>query len=172
MMGQEYLRLIHRYWRAERAFAYAARHGLVGREFGRFGKKLGWSLIRRRNFRGITRVLVPVHITRYFEFAFVQANMISTAKRCLDVSSPFLYSLYAASNYDEMRIRIANPDTNDIGQAEESSQALDLANCQFDNLALHQISAPGSGYDCIWSISVVEHIDGDYDDRQSMQMLY
>lgn len=172
MNSKDFMRLLQRYRRAERAFAYASQQGLVGQEFGQFGKKLGWSLIRKRQFRGIIRVLVPVHITRYFEFAFAQANMLPSARSCLDVSSPALYSLYWAASHGEVKIQMANPGENDVVATESEAQVLNLSNLSTDRLALHQLSAPPGGYDCIWSISVVEHIAGDYDDSQSMQMLY
>jgi hypothetical protein len=74
MTGRGFLQLLDRYWRAERAFAYASRQDLVGLEFGRFGKKVGWSLIWSRQFRGINWVLAPVNSTRYFEFVYLEDN--------------------------------------------------------------------------------------------------
>lgn len=166
------MQLLHRYWRAERAFSYASRRNIVGREFGRFGKKVGWSLIRRRQFSGINWVLVPVNITRYFEFSFVKANMPSCSRQCLDVSSPALYSLFVASQKADVAVHLANPDSNDLKATVNAARVLRLSNLFMSDLSLNQLVAPAGGYDCIWAISVVEHIAGEYDDRQSMRMLY
>lgn len=172
MKGRSFIQLLYHYWRAERAFSYASRRNIIGREFGQFGKKVGWSLIRKRDFRGIRWVLVPVNITRYFEFAFVQANMLPSAEQCLDVSSPALYSLYLADNNAKVKVQMINPDIYDAAATEDLIHVLDLSNLHIDNRELHELVPAPGGYDCIWSISVVEHIEGDYDDRQSMQMLY
>jgi hypothetical protein len=170
--GGEIIQLPRRYWRAERAFAYGSRRNIVGLEFGQFGKKVGWSLIRKRHLRGINWVLVPVNITRYFEFSFVQANMSSSAINCLDVSSPALYSLYRTYHEADVTVHMINPDIDDIETTVATARVLGLTNLYADNLAIDQLSAPTGGYDCIWSISVVEHIAGDYDDREGMRMLY
>jgi hypothetical protein len=65
-----------------------------------------------------------------------------------------------------------NPDRRDVSATMATSRILNLTNLRTENVALHQLTAPVGGYDCIWSISVLEHITGDYDDRDSMQMLY
>ena len=170
--GSNYARLLGRYLRAERAFAYASRRGLEGQEFGRFGKKLGWSMIRKRQLTGISYVLVPVHITRYFEFAFVQAHRPLAARRCLDLSSPALYSLYLAAKNGRAAVLMANPDGKDVAATEAAARVLKLANLRVENRALHELAAPPGGYECIWSISVLEHIAGDYDDTEAVQMLF
>ncbi len=172
MRRQAILKLPRRYWRAQQAFAYASQHSLVGQEFGWLGKKVGWSLIRNRRWGGINWVLVPVSSTRYFEFSFVKANMLSSARNCLDVSSPALYSLYLAKENANIKVHMVNPDINDLKTTTTIAHVLNLANIKVENLALHQVSPPAGGYDCIYSISVLEHIAGDYDDRQSVKMLY
>lgn len=172
MKRQEFLKLPRRYWQSQRAFAYASQQGIVGQEFGQFGKKVGWSLIRRCRLGGINWVLVPVNSTRYFEFAFVKVNMLPSAQHCLDVSSPALYSLYLAKENVNMQVHMVNPDSDDIKSTAVAAKVLNLSNINAENLALHQVVPPPDGYDCIYAISVVEHIAGDYDDGQSMQMLY
>ena len=172
MKGQKFLKLPRRYWQAQRAFDYASQQRVVGQEFGQFGKKVGWTLIRRRRLSGINWVLVPVSITRYFEFAFVKASMLPSAQYCLDVSSPALYSLYLANENANVKIHMVNPDINDIETTAVIADVMNLSNIKTENLALHKVLPPTGGYDCIYSISVVEHIAGEYDDRQSIQMLY
>lgn len=172
MNGREFFQLARHYWRADRAFAYASRQNIIGQEFGWFGKKMGWSLIRKAKFSGIRWVLVPVNITRYFEFAFVAKYASLSPQKCLDVSSPGLFSLYFASNNPDTAVRMMNPDKRDIDGTAAIAELLHIPNLHLQNGALDQIMHTANRYDCIWSISVLEHIAGEYDDRQSMQMLY
>ena len=164
--------LLFQYLRAQRSFAYAAQHNLIGVEFGRFGKKVGWQLLSRGEFLGIRFVLVPVISTRYFEFAFVKEALPAHSRYCLDVSSPALFSLFMANRCPEMIITMINPNSQDISQTNKIVEKLDIPNIYTSVKALHELKPPNEGYDCIWSISVLEHISGAYDDSQSMRMLY
>ena len=172
MRKRRIIRFLFQYYRAQRSFAYAARHNLIGMEFGRFGKALGWRLISGGEFSGIRFVLVPVNNVRYFEFSFVKEALPIHSQYCLDVSSPALFSLFMASQVSEMTIMMINPDSRDISKTTTIVEKLDVPNVYPSVKAIHELQPPTDRYDCIWSISVLEHISGAYDDSQSMRILY
>lgn len=162
----------YQYYRAQRSFHYAARHNLVGMEFGRFGKAVGWRLLSSADLSGFRFVLVPVTSVRYFEFAFVKEVLPTDPRDCLDLSSPALFSLFMASRCPDTTITMINPDARDISKTTKIVEELHISNLCTSTKALHELQPPSEGYDCIWSISVLEHISGAYDDGQSMGMLY
>lgn len=172
MDDRSVLRTLQRYYRAERAFAYGVRHNLIGEEFGRFGKRLGWRLVSRAQFSGLRFVLAPVNCTRYFEFDFAKRALPPDLRRTLDVSSPALFSLYVASHNPQTTITMINPDLGDISRTGRLIDTLNLSNVHTAQKAVHHLSQTANGFDCIWSISVLEHVSGAYDDRQTMQMVY
>ena len=45
-------------------------------------------------------------------------------------------------------------------------------NLHLEALDLRSALSDGKTYDCIWSLSVVEHIAGQYDDRYAIQAMY
>jgi hypothetical protein len=51
------------------------------------------------------------------------------------------------------------------------ARALNLSNVSVEPCAIDGISG-GSRFDCIWSLSVVEHISGSYDDSTAVAMMY
>lgn len=172
MNSRHTLRFLHQYYRAQRSFYYATRHNLIGMEFGRFGRAVGWRLITGTDLSGIRFVLVPVHNVRYFEFAFVKEVIPIDSRVCLDVSSPSLFSMFIASRYPDTTITMINPDSRDISKTTKIIEKLNISNLYTSAKAIHELQPPSEGYDCIWSISVLEHISGAYDDRQSMRLLY
>src|SRR4051812_42649615 len=87
------------YLRSLAASRYAKTHDFVGREFDRFGRKLGYTLIRRGQRNGIGYVMNPVSLLRYFEFSFALSCLKKNPGECLDVSSPRLFAYYVAANF-------------------------------------------------------------------------
>lgn len=51
------------------------------------------------------------------------------------------------------------------------ASALSLSNLSFEACAIDRVAGSGR-FDCIWSLSVIEHIAGAYDDRAAVAMLY
>jgi SAM-dependent methyltransferase len=141
-------------------------------EFDRFGRRLGWQLLARGVKPGWGLVLNPVSVPRYFEFAFAWRHLPTAARSSLDAGSPRLFSLRAAAAHPEMRILMINPDPSDIGLSHRFVDALGMANVETRPWAVDAASLEGRRFHCIWSISVVEHIAGRYDDRDAMRMMY
>jgi hypothetical protein len=63
------------YRRAQAAYCYAVRQGTSGMEFAEFGRQIGYQLLKRGALVGISYLLTPVNIVRYFEFPFVFENL-------------------------------------------------------------------------------------------------
>jgi SAM-dependent methyltransferase len=142
-------------------------------EFDATGRRFGWRDVRRGRRRGWELLLHPVESVRYVEFAFVRDCLPATPGECLDVSSPRLFSLHVASGCPA-RITMLNPDPADVKETAELVRDNGLANITLQVGAVEFLAAAGmeGRFDAIWSISVVEHIEGGYSDGEAVQMMY
>jgi len=155
------------------SFTYGSRKKIIGFEFDRFGRCVGLRILPKHFMSGINLVLHPVSIFRYFEFAFACQSIPERARTCLDVSSPRLFSLYTASKRHNVKLTVINPDENDLATTRAIASALDLKNVTCEIASVTELSElPFPTYDCIWSLSVVEHIAGEYDDIWAVQRMY
>jgi SAM-dependent methyltransferase len=154
------------------AYRYAKQRQAIGISFAEFGRNIGWRLLRNRKLTGMDYLLNPVHITRYFEFAFALSCLPTTPQKCLDVSSPRLFSLYVAQKYPDASITVINPDKRDILATGKVVNSLNYGNIHTDPTDIQALGTAKGQFDTIWSISVVEHINGKYDDSDAMQMIY
>jgi hypothetical protein len=160
------------YAEATAALRYGGRRGLPATGLARFGRSLGWKLLRRRAARlGGELVLMPVDSTRYFEFAFALEQLPERPRRCLDVASPRLLSLYLAARRG-LAIEMLNPDAGDLAATRAAAAAAPAPSLELREAGVDAIGAGGEVYDAIWSISVVEHISGGYDDRSAMRWMW
>jgi len=142
-----------------------------GIEFGEFGRRIGRQILFQLPNCGIEYLIAPVNSVRYFEFPFVESCITDNALNCLDISSPRLFSLYCADKKPATKIRIINPDVADYKTTLKMLEALHLTNVSAENIDLKKISQD-EHYDFIWSISVIEHISGDYNDTDAIKMMY
>jgi SAM-dependent methyltransferase len=154
-----------------KAFYYkhrALRHGLIGREFDDFGRKLSMFFLVKFKFDKFFKLLLnPVSIVRYFEFDFaLKSTDWSLCKNVLDISSPRLFSLYIKKYYPEINYKMVNPDKRDLRITEEYfkttglNKKIEFFPCDASNLPF-----PNDFFDVIISISVIEHIPKDKDIR-------
>jgi hypothetical protein len=154
------------------ALRHARRRGIPGLEFAAFGRKLGRRLLRRGQRQGLQYWLNPVSIVRYFEFDFARRQLPSCPRRCLDVSSPRLFSLYVASRARH-HIHLINPDRRDLADTRESIAALQVSSATAEVADVAWLRRPGAPtYDCIWSLSVIEHISGVDDDTSAVRTMF
>ncbi|MPZ13236.1 MAG: hypothetical protein GEU73_02210 [Chloroflexi bacterium] len=161
------------YARSLAAARYAERQGAPGVEFNRFGRRMGWRLIRRGELRkGVSHLLAPLNGSRYLEFPVARSYLPRTSGHCLDVSSPRLFSLYVASLPTAPRIQMINPDPQDLATTSLILRSLGIRNVEARRATVDALEADTQVYDCIWSISVVEHISGDYDDTHAVRVMY
>jgi ubiquinone/menaquinone biosynthesis C-methylase UbiE len=132
----------------------AGNKNLPAKNFENFGRKIGL-----KN-KSLHLFLNPISSVRYFEFDFCYRNFIDkTPTNILDISSPFLFSLYM-SNEKNTNYFYLNPDRKDLQLITKITNGL-------NNLSLFKIlSADASKlpfednkFDMIVSISVIEHID-------------
>ncbi len=166
------LSLLTLYRRAINASIYASGRGLSGIEFNHFGRNIGWHLVRKVRRDGIDYLLNPVSSVRYFEFPFTLSCLPKNLGNCLDVSSPRLFSLYAAKNGLAKNILMINPDHDDITRTSRIASNLGINNISIRQCSVHDIIKLGKTFDCIWTISVIEHISGEYDDQDAIKILY
>lgn len=167
-----HLRYIPLYLRARSASRYARARGAPGLEFDRFGRELGLRLLRKGRGTGISYLLNPVSIVRYFEFPCAWSFLPPRLGRCLDVSSPRLFSFYVASKYPSASILMMNPDENDMSETRSIVQRGGFANVRTECCGVEILAGCAESYDCVWAISVVEHVSGSIDDQQSMRLMF
>jgi len=116
-------------------------------------------------------LLTPVSIVRYWEFPFVLRHLRPDPGRCLDISSPRLFSFYVASLRTPSIIRMLNPDRRDADTTRRLAKRFGLDAIVVEVLPVEAIDGGDGIYDSIWSISVIEHISGD-GDTDAMRRMY
>lgn len=167
------LPFVLKYLRASRALNYAEGRHAPGTTFARFGRRLGIRLLRSGTSRGVPHLLVaPVSIIRYFEFEFVFTHIPPGSAACLDVSSPRLFSLFTATARPAAVVRMINPDFEDAEVTRSIVDRLGYANVVVSSDAVSALAGQSATYDCIWSISVVEHVAGESGDTEAMRLMY
>lgn len=159
-------------FRAQSAFRYATAKNIPGIEFAKFGRKIGLKLLLRGKRAGVGFFLNPVNIVRYFEFPFALSCLGKKDKKCLDVSSPMLFSFFAAAQKKDINCRMINPDSIDAFHTARIASELEMDNIEVECLDLHTALGRDEKYDCIWAISVIEHIHGKYDDKSAIKLMY
>lgn len=163
-------------WRAHRAFARARQLDLPGRDFYRLGRRMGWRLRRRDPAAAQALLACPVSSTRYFEFDFARRALAQDGfapRRCLDVSSPFLFSFDVARRLPEVQVRMLNPDARDLRRTWRLRDLLRWPGIELEEAGVESLDAAAGGYDAVWSLSVIEHIAGaGGDDRDAVRRLW
>jgi SAM-dependent methyltransferase len=162
---------LRRLSRALLARRYAKARGIPGFVFDGFGRRAGFRLLMARERLGWTYLLNPVSIVRYWEFSFAAHELPGELHRAADISSPRLFSFWAASRYPELRIDLLNPDEDDTAASRAMASALGAMRVEPATRGVHELSREAT-YDAIWSLSVVEHIGGTYSDTDAIRMMY
>ncbi len=142
-------------------------------EFDRWGRRIGALLLAKGCLRGLQYLLSPLHPVRYWEFAFASSALGRGCIQCLDVSSPRLFSTYVAA-HSTAQVLMINPDPRDTEESERVVLSCRVPGVQIKTLGVDWLMGPSmpSGFHAIWSISVMEHIAGDYNDWDSMRAMY
>ncbi len=141
-------------------------------DFDRFGRSVGRKLLFKDPVIGRQLLLCPLVGPRYFEFEFVRSCIPNVPESCLDISSPYLFSTYLASQNPSAKISIQNPDVRDAEFTSRIAKLLDLKNLHSTSDNVENLSSSAARYQCAWSISVFEHIDGDCDDSKAIRLVY
>lgn len=144
-----------------------------GLEFDRTGRRIGRRLLLRGQSLGLEYLLHPMESVRYLEFPFVRACMPPRLSRCLDISSPRLFSLHLAIEM-QVPVEMCNPDPADTEETQNIISTLGLPTISICRRGVEMLLEPEmqDRFDAIWSISVVEHIEGVYDDSDAVRMMY
>lgn len=157
--------------RARRSVRDAQQAGIEGLEFDRFGRGVGWRLLIRGRRPGLRLFLHPVDFLRYFEFSFAKSALPDLpSAACLDVSSPFIFSMHTAATRSGWSVLMTNPDEKDLAVSNTVRKTLRLGNVETARAYASAAAGLGS-FDAIWSLSVIEHIPGS-GDSNAMRSLY
>ena len=144
------------------SIVFAMFAGLPGIKFAFFGL----SCARKCRREGLIDIawglsITPVSCVRYFEFGFAERILSAGIDgRCLDVSSPRLLGAYILERHRKATIDFINPDKPDLQETERLINAVHpgINRCSFHNIYANKLPWPDETFDCIWSISVIEHI--------------
>ncbi|HUP14464.1 MAG TPA: hypothetical protein VM848_00160 [Acidimicrobiia bacterium] len=157
--------------RSQLARRYAIAHDIPGLVFNGYGRAVGLRLLIARQPLGWAYLINPVSIVRYWEFEFVAAELPNGINRAADISSPRLFSFWYASRHPDLCIDLLNPDPDDSTASSVMASTLKQPRVVPATKRIDELPMDVS-YDAIWSISVVEHISGAYDDTAAVRMMY
>lgn len=157
------------------SIVFAMLAGLPGIRFALFGI----SYARKCRRKGLGDLawslsITPINCVRYFEFDFARRMLAKYLRgRCLDVSSPRLLSVYLHNKYPDIKLDILNPDADDLMETRDLVEAVCLKRNmpEYHNIYANKLPWPDETFDCIWSISVIEHIP-EPQDVDSMKELW
>lgn len=139
-----------------KAFYYRIKAGknIPAKKIENFGRKLG---LKKKS---LTLFLHPIQSVRYLEFDFCFRYFANkTPNNILDISSPFLFSLYM-NNIKRTNYFYINPDRNDLTQIKKITNGFKSTSL-FNIIEADASKLPfeDNKFDMIISISVIEHID-------------
>lgn len=148
--------------------------GLFGAEYFLLGRSLAWKLCFNNVKEGASLLASPVSSTRYFEFAFARDALPDKWQLALDVSSPFLFSLDIAGRESDATLHIMNPDIREIELLQKLFKVYKpRKSIKLFNSGVEELDQMNNMYDVIWSLSVVEHIEGvNGDDRHAVKRMF
>jgi len=162
--GRAMIELVASILKSQVAAMGARALGAPGMEFDAFGRRIGARLATRSPLAAVRLMVNPVSIVRYFELPFAAECLKGRPlRRCLDASSPFLFSICLAARGEAGEIEMANPDPSDLAFTSRIVSELALRRITTTRATIAELD-PARRYDAVWSISVVEHIpepDGD-----------
>lgn len=137
----------------------AIKSKLPAKEFFQFGRELGIRYLKKGHLS--PKLLVnPVSIVRYFEFDFVNRHLPKSNIKILDVSSPFLLSFYL-SHRNPYTITYINPDDNDLNDVRKKLKLSGIDGVSIEKGNAHHLFFDDNSFNCIVSVSVIEHIEFD-----------
>jgi SAM-dependent methyltransferase len=140
-------------------------------EFAAFGRSLGLRAMALADRSALELLLTPVSIVRYWEFPFALRHLPQRPGRCLDISSPRLFSFYIASRRQPSSVLMLNPDRRDAEVTRRLASGFGFSSLVVEPLPVSALQGLDQQYDSIWSISVIEHIPGN-GDIEAMQLMY
>jgi len=146
--------------------------GLVGREIDLYGRRLGLRLLARHAPGAWDYLLNPVACVRYFEYDFTRRHLPNVVRHGLDLSSPRLFSFWALETHRVGKVLMCNPDRADLDLTRAIAQAIGLSRLSMDGMGLDGLVRMDTTFDAIWSISVLEHVAGEYDDSTALSWIW
>lgn len=148
------------------------KNNLPGKLFFNFGRKVGLKLLSS-GYPSPKLFFNPVSIVRYFEFDYVLKNFLAnqfSAYKVLDVSSPYLFGFYLASQ-NNGEYKYINPDKNDLALVQKYSSKLKFRmNYSAVNEDATKLPFADNFFSHIVSISVIEHINANGDGEAMDEM--
>jgi SAM-dependent methyltransferase len=145
----------------------------------RFGLKLGISNLIKNQFalglkKTIGKIAQPINsFTRFPEYFFMEISMreeLAQDCRILDVGSPKLFGFYLAAHYP-VELHLTDISRDDIAEYEVLWRSVRRAagKVRFAVQDARRLSYPDNHFDVVYSMSVVEHIEGPDGDREAIR---
>jgi ubiquinone/menaquinone biosynthesis C-methylase UbiE len=145
----------------------------------RFGLKLGISNLFENHLalglrKTVGKIAQPVNsFTRFPEYFFMESSMreqLTHGCRVLDVGSPKLFGFYLASHYPA-ELHLTDISQDDITEYELLWRSVrhSVGKVSFAVQDARRLSYPDNYFDMVYSMSVVEHIEGTDGDREAIR---
>jgi len=169
----KYAKFAERIVSAIRAYHYAMKRNIPSLAFDRLGRRLGaMQATRGHLIRDLSEILNPISLVRYFEFDFCLRQLPKAPKTILDISSPRLFPLYIASQLKNTKFILLNPDPFDVELSKYCIKLLGLDNVEIYNYGVRGLlNTHKKSFDFVSSISVIEHVAGEYDDTKALSFM-
>lgn len=125
--------------------------------------KIGWSKI------GITRLLMPMDLSRYFELSAVYKELqIKKGDKIFDLSSPKLLASYISRN-KIVAVDLWQKEIDSWKSLLKETKTLS-SNLRLEVVDGKRIPYPAKSFDKVYSISVIEHIENSGDSKAIKEM--
>lgn len=169
---QQIILLPYLYFKSNYYWSKTDKTNLPGKNFFQFGRSIGLQLLKKLILS--PKLLInPVSIVRYFEYDFVLRNFSATSlsrNKILDISSPYLFGFYLASLF-EGEYNYRNPDITDLNLVKKYSSKLKFKmEYSADSEDATNLAFSNNLFSHIFSISVIEHINGNRDSEAIKEM--
>jgi SAM-dependent methyltransferase len=145
----------------------------------RFGLKLGIANLVENHLalglkKTVGKIAQPVNsFTRFPEYFFMESSMrerLTRGCRVLDVGSPKLFGFYLASHYP-VELHLTDISQDDIAEYELLWRSVrhSVGEVSFAVQDARRLSYPDNYFDMVYSMSVVEHVEGTDGDREAIR---
>lgn len=141
-------------------------------EIDKFGRSIGLKMFKKNIRKGFELLLHPIESVRYIEFQFLLDILPKGNYNILDISSPRLFSLFWSYKNPDSKMTLINPDSIDISETIQLLKLLKLKNIVINNIGIKEIAFLINKFDIVYSISVIEHIEGDINDCKAIEIMW
>ncbi len=139
-------------------------------KIARYGRRLGLKLFSANPVLGLKRILEPIEYVRYVEFQYVLDNLkFDKNSVLLDIGSPKMIGLFLGSKVGKCFLTdVSEYFIDNINEEISALSSNDKYVVETQNAC--SLKYPDDEFDGIFSVSVIEHIDGNGDSEAMREL--